>query len=562
MSITTYPLSTASTTLHFDHHHCLAKYFVSSVNNIAPPHYFFFGKTLEWPNEICPPVASQSCSEEYQLRNNMVYLTRLKGSEVSYCIPRVDYQSGQIYDMYDCIDPDNLSYSGANNIFDSTMFVLNSENNIYKCIFNNNNSVSFSEPRGTDIGYIKTSDQYIWKYMATVDEADRLLFLTNEWLPIRSAFPASVLYNGIIPKVENGGTGYVPNNAIITVTGDGVGAHLRPLIQNGIINGIEVINPGTGYTYAELNVVCPDLTQRRGIGAVLSVDFPVVNFASLQSTAQLTAVSGDISAVIVTNGGSNYTIGEAIAVISGDGEGATASVNVDQNGTVVGVELIERGYGYSWAEIDIIGVGEGATARVIVSPNGGHGHDIVEETRSRVVCARKSIERTEFHDIKEWVDFRQCGIIINPDAVPESNTQYKSWFQNDTGTTCYSIYSEDIAEDAFQLDEMLVRLSDESYWFVVAVKDNEIVLQSPLNEVPQAGDEFANVTITTDALTGETIITPNTALFTAGTGGFVVESIKTPEVDKFSGSLLYYDNREVYHQIEDSAVIIQTFIEF
>jgi hypothetical protein len=57
-------------------------------------------------------------------------------------------------------------------------------------------------------------------------------------------------------NVVNGGTGYDPSNAAISVvvTGDGVSAAGTAVVEDGVITDIVVTNTGTDYTYANVSV--------------------------------------------------------------------------------------------------------------------------------------------------------------------------------------------------------------------------------------------------------------------------------------------------------------------
>jgi hypothetical protein len=43
---------------------------------------------------------------------------------------------------------------------------------------------------------------------------------------------------------------------------------------------------------------------------------------------------------------------------------------------------------------------------------------------------------------------------------------------------------------------------------------------------------------------------------------FTIGQVLPPEVDKFTGTIISYDNREPYRETEDSNVIVRTYIEF
>jgi hypothetical protein len=55
-------------------------------------------------------------------------------------------------------------------------------------------------------------------------------------------------------EVTNGGSGYTVGNTTMTITGDGSGATLLPIINNGVIVGARVQTFGSGYTTASVTI--------------------------------------------------------------------------------------------------------------------------------------------------------------------------------------------------------------------------------------------------------------------------------------------------------------------
>lgn len=103
--------------------------------------------------------------------------------------------------------------------------------------------------------------------------------------------------------VTNGGTGYTTATATITTT-TGSGATLTPVITGGVITGVTVTAPGSGYAPTDTVAITGD-----GTGA----------------TATLTVgpVGGAITGITVTSPGTNYSSTDKV-VITGNGSGAIA----------------------------------------------------------------------------------------------------------------------------------------------------------------------------------------------------------------------------------------------
>ena len=110
-----------------------------------------------------------------------------------------------------------------------------------------------------------------------------------------------------------------------SVSGNGTGAILNPIIVDGVIVAINIVSGGTGYTKANLSI-------SGGIGFI-----GIISFSGTS-----------INAVAVVDGGGGYTSGSTITVF-GDGAGANlnvaASGNV-KNGVLKTVTVSNGGAGY------------------------------------------------------------------------------------------------------------------------------------------------------------------------------------------------------------------------
>ena len=154
--------------------------FIASVKNVDQMIYLFIGKVNPWPDESVP-TPEKNHSRFLEDSYNISYMSRVYYSNLSRIMRHVAWNSGDSYDMYD----DKQDMSGAN-----TAVVSN--NNIYKCLDNNNVSPSTVNPAtapaaGTDYstntsGVISTSDGYIWKYMYTIPDGTDTGSLN--WFPL------------------------------------------------------------------------------------------------------------------------------------------------------------------------------------------------------------------------------------------------------------------------------------------------------------------------------------------------------------------------------------------
>ena len=142
--------------------------------------YMSIGKSTEWsPNDLysgADPTTNESNIPDpldtiqggFQVWRNMIASKKIQPSDVSYVIPRVDWQAGTMYTQYSDLST-TLFIDTANNPF----YIITEDFNVYKCLFNNHNSVSSVKPESTTTnGVVETTDGYIWKYMYTVSSSD------------------------------------------------------------------------------------------------------------------------------------------------------------------------------------------------------------------------------------------------------------------------------------------------------------------------------------------------------------------------------------------------------
>ena len=164
-----------------------------------------------------------------------------------------------------------------------------------------------------------------------------------------SGATASVVVNGSLSEivVTDGGSGYTSSPLISIVGGGGSGAAATAIITKGVVSRVLINDGGTGYTSQ------PSITIVGGGGT------------GATATAE---VRGPIKSVSVTNGGASYTSKPSVVLSSGSGAVAQAIV---QNGRIISIAIISAGSGYTTApEIGIQGDGFGAVARATIDTDG------------------------------------------------------------------------------------------------------------------------------------------------------------------------------------------------
>ena len=82
-------------------HNSIAQALYDEIQNRNARYYYFLGRTLNWDDEEQPPYPIDSFDYELKVRNEIITLKEIKSTDVAFVTKRVDWVSGQIWDMYD-----------------------------------------------------------------------------------------------------------------------------------------------------------------------------------------------------------------------------------------------------------------------------------------------------------------------------------------------------------------------------------------------------------------------------------------------------------------------------
>jgi hypothetical protein len=157
----------------------------------------------------------------------------------------------------------------------------------------------------------------------------------------------------------------------------------------------------------------PNLTKLDGTNpdnAFLSINLDIGNINTLQANVELLAIPGTIECIKVVNGGTGYST--ANVQIIGDGVGATATANMTA-GIITSYTMTNVGAGYTWTNVVITGNGTGAVARAIMSPLKGHGRDAVDELNANSIMFYSAIARDTNQGLIVTNDYRKVGLLKN-----------------------------------------------------------------------------------------------------------------------------------------------------
>jgi hypothetical protein len=358
--------------------------------------------------------------------------------------------------------------------------------------------------------------------------------------------------------VRRFGAGYSAAPAI-TITEPGTGgsgavasflttkseARLLPVIEDGQIVGVTVVDAGVGYSAATITVTGD------GDGCEMTAELSVGNIQSLQANNEILTPKGTINAIPVISGGYGY--GVANIEVHGDGSGCVAEAVIDNaSGRITKINVTNPGEGYTFADIVIDGNGQAAELRAILPPYGGHGKNSPEELFARTLMFYSNVSTDLNQGVPVNNDYRQLGIIKNPKAY---NSDQK--YNQKLGSGCF-IIEANINTANFDADDdiYIERISDtftddngdplvfQRMFRVVSVSSTYALLQSLDNDQPNINDIFVKVV---DSGTAPT---------------FTATSVGLPTVDKYSGQLMFIDNKAGFTPSEDETVTLRTVLKF
>lgn len=304
-------------------------------------------------------------------------------------------------------------------------------------------------------------------------------------------------------------------------------AKLLPILDSGQIVGIQIDDGGIGYTFANLTVT-GDGTQ-----ASLTADLSPGDIDTLQANTELLTPDGRIMAYPVISGGFGYGSPPTIT-IEGDGTGAAATAVVD-GGAVTKINVTNYGLGYRYANVTITGVGQGATARAVRAPFGGHGRDPINGMFSRTLMFYTNISKDTNQGFIVNNDFRQLGIIKNPRQF--NNV---ALLKSGLSSTCYVVTGNiDTLNFLPDMDLFLGTLQGKRFR-IVSSTPTAVLIQSLDNAIPVVGSVFLNSNSQT----------------------IVASGVTAPTADKYSGDILYIDNKQAFTPTADQTVTLRTVIKF
>ena len=139
-----------------------------------------------------PITPADSVDTEFYTFDDSIAAKKITSSDVSYVIPRRNWTSGTVYDIYrhdygrriTGTTTTQTSASGASNLYDATFYVINSNNDVYKCIDNNGGGTVSAEPTSTGTSIFDPGDGYRLKYMYSLTASEVTNFLSTDFMHV------------------------------------------------------------------------------------------------------------------------------------------------------------------------------------------------------------------------------------------------------------------------------------------------------------------------------------------------------------------------------------------
>jgi len=261
-----------------------AKNFVAGVTTSANSYYTFVGlpnpTNIQSDWDTNPPAPKDSFDEENNYWDTMIALKKITSSDVRQVVQKRVWSSGTTYDYYrhDYSRSNVAPVSGATSLYSSTYYILNSDYRVYICLQNGTNPdypkgrPSLDEPTFVDLeprAAGTSGDGYIWKYLYTIKPSDIVKFESTNFMPVPLNWETSVDNSAVrnnavdgsikIITITNRGVGIGTANRTYTrvpIKGDGTGAECTVVINNDQkVESITVSNQGSGYTYGNIDLV-------------------------------------------------------------------------------------------------------------------------------------------------------------------------------------------------------------------------------------------------------------------------------------------------------------------
>jgi hypothetical protein len=518
--------------------------FVAGVADTTQSYYTFLGLpnsgdvglgygTTDWNSNT--PAPKDGFKEYNDVYDTMIALKKMGTGDIKRMVRKYSWVAGTVYEMYKHnYTRENLSpQTASTNLYDCRYYVVNSQFKVYVCINNGQSpsspigKQSLDEPTFTDLeprAAGTSGDGYIWKYLYTIVPTDIIKFDSIDYIP-------------------------VPND-----WGTGDTADVKNAAVDGKIETALIVNAGGGYQpiSTTFNNI-PILGDGTGGKASITID-----------------AQGKVNNITVTNGGTGYSRG-TINFFPG-------APGAETGGPIAGLAAV--------------GVGTTSVAEfeVIIPPSGGHGHDVYSELGAFRVLMYSRFENDATNpDFITGNDFARVGVVKSP--TTQSGTVLQSSRASAlVGLKLKTTSGGSITDVDFDVDTPVYQTIGVGSTAVgyVASWDSATAVLKVYNPVGLGSTTYGfrkidftsqigvggNYTITGQSAGGTVgIDTSFGSTANPGTGTTVgqafvqlgqsfVEGVAPSEVKKYSGEILYIDNRAAIQRSASQKEDIKIVLEF
>ena len=500
------------------------KQFYDRANNADDLLFIGIGRSQPWDDEATPDTPNVSPDNELKARHGLLSVKKL--TDWAYCVPRYTWTSGNTYVAYD--DDDATLTSKQFYVFNESNFA------VYLCL-KAGSGASTVEPTGTSTAVPTAGgDGYIWKYLYTISAANATKFLTDDYIPVlRDTSVAAAAVAGAIHRIEitSGGVGYGSTPTVV-IQGDGSGATATATVTGGVVTGITMTAVGSGYTYAKISLT----------GGSPSTD------AVLRAVLPPRSLGRELLTVDIDAAGATYSNTTADATLVGDGYNGVVEV-VTTGGAISSATVTTAGYNYTVAELSLpvadFGEGDGNAALTVnfTAHKGGFGYDPVLDLKAYYVMVRATFTGAEGSgDFFTDTSFRQICVIKNMLDIESGGEAFTA--------------STGIAADSIDVDVGGTWVVDD------IIEGGSSGAQAYISSYDSVNER---IYIYQDETTGFGTFSNGEALAAIGagtsTGSASTVGAVAAEVDRYSGEMLYLENRVAVNrdvtQTEDLKCVIQ-----
>ena len=532
--------------------------------------YLFIGKVTAWAEgDSTPPTPTDAVANtHYENWRDMIAAKKITSSDVSHVIPRKNWTNNTNYFAFTHTEAD---------LFSQNFYVMTGDYNVYKCLSNSDTTsggavatTSIVKPTGTGTSIVATTDGYKWKFMYQIAAADALKFVTPNYIPVDTVRRS----NGYLANTYDNAPAQVQfdvETAVAAATG-GNGAievvHMttRGLSYHGEVSTVQAspapaaaaVTIASGASFATDALVNSDIYFTSGTHSGKGGTITDYNSGTKVVTFEASPVLGS-----APSAGDAYVIGPKV-VISGDGHGANARATVNSTGGINAVTVIAGGNNYSNASITVISNTSGispavsaATLTPIVGPAGGHGGDATKELGGYYVLTNARLEYSESNNFTTNNDFRKVGLLAQPKYA---NGDFATASVVDQAST---IVLSSWNGTVYAADELVTGATSGATGRVVDFIGNNTLRVTDI--IPSGNSTTAGYNSIYGYFTNTEVIAANTS----GNGGSGASAtangsgaVTGGDLTRFSGEILYVENRSPVTRASDQIEDVKLIIEF